>query len=140
MYPLSGTLPFGSASVSNAATATQPMGFGHQNNPWAGTVGHYAGSLLGGAFGGPFGAIGGGIVGQNAGNAAGNIFAGKDAYNGSQGNFWDNLNPASRYGLMSVQQGPIPLLTGNNQGIGQLFSGSGAMGGMNPLSGLLGGH
>lgn len=135
-------LPYGTLSV-----ATQPLanavapGFGQQKNPWAGTVGHYAGGIIGGAFGGPLGSIGGGIVGQNAGNAFGNMIAGRDAYNGSQGGFWDNLNPASRYGLMSVQQGPIPLLTGNNQGVSQLFRGGGLLGGGgSPLGGLLGGR
>lgn len=136
MFPLSGAVPggmFGSTSLTSMPNNVAQGGFGQQHNPWAGTVGHYAGSILGGIYGGPLGAIGGGIVGQNGGNAFGNMIAGKDAYNGSQGNFWDNLNPASRYGLMSMQQGPLPLLTGNNQGVSQLFSGGGPF---SMLSGL----
>lgn len=139
MYPLTGALPYGSTTLASAPLTAQLAGFGQQRNPWAGTVGHYAGSILGGAFGGPLGSIGGGIVGTNAGNAFGNMIGGRDAYNGSQGDFFDNFNPASRYGLMSVQQGPIPLLTGNNKGIGQLFSG-GLLGGGMPMGGLLGGR
>jgi hypothetical protein len=91
--------------MNSGGTVKMSTGFGvnapGQRNPWLGQVGEIGGGIAGAAFGGPFGAIGGAMAGQGIGDVMGNMIAGRDAYNGTQGNFFDNLNPASRYGAMS---------------------------------------
>ena len=75
-----------------------------QHNRSLGYVGQLLGALVGGFFGGQPGAMGGGMIGKKAGYGFGNIFAGRDAFNGGTGDFWDNFNPFSKNGAASIGQ------------------------------------
>jgi hypothetical protein len=75
-----------------------------QHNRVTGYVGQGIGDVIGGYFGGPYGAMAGGMAGKKVGDLFGNMIAGRDAYNGKSGDFWDNFNPFSKYGAASIGQ------------------------------------
>jgi hypothetical protein len=104
-----------------------------QHNRDVSYIGQGIGMGVGAYFGGPEGAAAGSAIGSKVGGGFGNMIAGRDFYNGSTGNFWDNFNPLSANGAASLGQslnmGMLP----------QTMMGSMTGGGLPGLPGMGGG-
>jgi hypothetical protein len=127
------TLAGGGSGSPNTVIGMGPSP--NQKNSWAQYPGEIIGGLIGGYFGGEMGAKGGALIGKQAGFEWGNIIAGRDAFNGGTGDFWDNLNPFSKYGMASLSanyqqsQAPMQMMQGMMPGLNTPLSGGGGLGG-----------
>jgi hypothetical protein len=105
-----------------------------QHNRDVSYVGQGIGGIVGEIYGGPGGAAAGSAIGSKVGGGFGNMIAGRDFYNGSTGDFWDNFNPLSANGAASLGQslnmGMLPqTMTGSMTGGGGGLPGLPGMGG-----------